>query len=126
MARPAQRLKCLPRMRETLVRSLGWEDPLEKEMATHSITLARRIPWREEPGRLQSIGITKSRTRLSDFTFTFQATQVSNKLNVSSQHIKQSVLGHTCYTLDSSHMQWNDTATCDISILVCALSCIAF
>ena len=52
----AQRLKCLPGMRETLVRSLGWEDPLEKEMAIHSSILARRIPWREEPGRLQSMG----------------------------------------------------------------------
>ena len=41
-------------MRETQVRSLGWEDPLEKEMATHSSTLAWKIPWAEEPGRLQS------------------------------------------------------------------------
>ena len=52
----AQRLKRLPGMRETWVRSLGGEDPLEKEMATHSSTLAWRIPWREEPGRLQSMG----------------------------------------------------------------------
>ena len=52
----AQRLKCLPGLQETRVRSLGWEDPLEKEMATHSSTLAWRIPWREEPGRLQSMG----------------------------------------------------------------------
>ena len=52
----AQRLKHLPGMRETQVRSLGREDPLEKEMATHSSTLAWRIPWREEPGRLQSMG----------------------------------------------------------------------
>ena len=51
----AQRLKCLPGMQETKVRSLGWEDPLEKEMATH------RIPWREEPGRLQSIGSQRVR-----------------------------------------------------------------
>ena len=48
----AQRLKHLPRMWETPVRSLGWEDPLEKEMAIHSSILAWRIPWREEPGRL--------------------------------------------------------------------------
>ena len=47
-------------MRETRVRSLGWEDPLEKEMATHSSTLAWRIPWREEPGRLQSMGCKES------------------------------------------------------------------
>ena len=52
----AQRLKRLPGMQETRVRSLGREDPLEKEMATHSNTLAWRIPWREEPGRLQSMG----------------------------------------------------------------------
>ena len=51
----AQRLKCLPAMWETWVRSLGWEDPLEKEMATHSSILAWRIPWTEEPGRLQSM-----------------------------------------------------------------------
>ena len=52
----AQRLKRLPAMRETLVWSLGLEDPLEKEVATHSSILAWRIPWREEPGRLQSMG----------------------------------------------------------------------
>ena len=49
-------LKYLPGLRETQVRLLGREDPLEKEMATHSSTLAWRIPWREEPGRLQSMG----------------------------------------------------------------------
>ena len=52
----AQRLKCLPAMRETWVRTLGREDPLEKEMATHSSILAWRIPWMEEPGGLQSTG----------------------------------------------------------------------
>ena len=52
----AQRLKRLPPMRETRVRSLGWEDPLEKEMATHSRILAWRIPWTKEPGGLQSTG----------------------------------------------------------------------
>ena len=52
----AQRLKRLPAMWETWVRSLGREDPLEKEMATHSSILAWRIPWAEEPGGLQSMG----------------------------------------------------------------------
>ena len=52
----AQRLKCLPAMQETWVRSLGWEDPLEKEMATHSSTLAWEIPWMEDPGRPQFMG----------------------------------------------------------------------
>ena len=53
----AQRLQRLPAMRETWVRSLGQEDPLEKEMATHSSILAWRIPWTEEPGGLQSTGL---------------------------------------------------------------------
>ena len=52
----AQTVKRLSTMRETQVRSLGWEDPLEKEMAIHSSTLAWKIPWTEEPGRLQSMG----------------------------------------------------------------------
>ena len=52
----AQGLKRLPGMRETSVRSLGGEDPLEKEMATHSNILAWKIPWTEVPGRLQSMG----------------------------------------------------------------------
>ena len=51
----AQMVKRLPTMQETQVRSLVWEDPLEKEMATHSSTLAWRIPWMEERGRLQSM-----------------------------------------------------------------------
>ena len=49
-------IKRLPAVWETWVRSLGLEDPLEKEMATHSSTLAWKIPWVEEPGRLQSMG----------------------------------------------------------------------
>ena len=52
----AQMVKHLPTMWEIQVRSLGWEDPLEKEMATHSSTLAWKIPWTEECGRLQSVG----------------------------------------------------------------------
>ena len=52
----AQRVKRLLTTWETWVQSLGWEDPLEKEMATHSNTLAWKIPWTEEPGRLLSMG----------------------------------------------------------------------
>ena len=52
-------VKRLPAVRETWVRSLGWEDPLEKEMATHSSTLVWKIPWTEEPGRLQSMGLQR-------------------------------------------------------------------
>ena len=52
----AQMMKNLSAMWETQVQSLGWENPLEKEMTTHSHILAWRIPWTEEPGRLQSMG----------------------------------------------------------------------
>ena len=52
----AQMVKCLSTMQETRVRTLGWEDPLEKEMAIHFSTIAWKIPWTEEPGRLQSMG----------------------------------------------------------------------
>ena len=52
----AQTVKRLPTIRETWVQSLGWKDPLEKEMATHSSILAWKIPWTEEPGGLQSTG----------------------------------------------------------------------
>ena len=52
----AQTVKNLAAMQETLVRPLGWEDPLKKEMATHSSILARRIPWTEEPSGLYSVG----------------------------------------------------------------------
>ena len=62
----AQIVKRLPTMQETQVQSLGREDPLKKEMATHSSVLAWKIPWTEEPGRLQPMG-SQSRTRLSNF-----------------------------------------------------------
>ena len=55
-------------MQETQIRSVGWEDPLEKEMTPHSSNLTWEIPCMEEPGRLQSMGVTKSQTRQSDFT----------------------------------------------------------
>ena len=52
-------VKSLPAVRDTWVRSLGWEGPLEKGMATHSSILAWRIPWTEEPGGLQSMGLQR-------------------------------------------------------------------
>ena len=58
----AQLVKTLPAMQETRVQSLGREDPLEKEMATHSSILAQEILWTEEPGRLQSMGLQESDT----------------------------------------------------------------
>ena len=66
----AQRIKRLPAMQETQVQSLGWEDPLEKEMATHSSILAWRVPWTEKPEWATVHGVSKSRTQLSDFTST--------------------------------------------------------
>ena len=62
----AQTVKNLPGMQDTQVQSLGQEDHLEKGMATHARILAWRIPWTEEPSRLQSMWVAKSRTRLSD------------------------------------------------------------
>ena len=71
---PAQTVKRLPAMPETRVRSLGREDALEKEMATHFSTLAWKIPWTEEPGRLQSIGSQRDGHNFSFFHFTFSNT----------------------------------------------------
>ena len=69
-------VKRLPAVQETWVRSLGWEDPLEKEMATFSSILAWRIPWTEEPGGLQFIGL-QSWTRLKRLsTHAFPATSL--------------------------------------------------
>ena len=57
----AQTVKRLSTMRETWIRSLSWEDPLEKEMTIHSSTIAWKILWTEEPGRLQSMGLQRVR-----------------------------------------------------------------
>ena len=76
----AQTVKRLPTMQETRVQFLGWEDLLEREMATHSSILAWKIPLTEEPGRLQSM-VPKSQTLLSDFTFTFFHKKPASKYN---------------------------------------------
>ena len=60
-------VKNLLAMQETQIRSLGQEDPLEKGMAIHSSILAWTVPWTEEPGGLQSLGVTKNRTQLSNY-----------------------------------------------------------
>ena len=75
-------VKRLPAMWETWVQSLGREDPLEKEMATHSGTHAWKSPWMEKPGGLQSMG-SQSRTRLRDFTF-FSLSDVVSKTSLPS------------------------------------------
>ena len=64
----AQIVKNLPAVQETWLRSLGQEDPLEKEMAIHPSTIAWKIPWTEEPGRLLVHGVAQSQAQLSDFT----------------------------------------------------------
>ena len=68
----AQTVKHLPTMRETQVQSLGWEDPLEKEMAAHSSILGLENPMDREAWRAAVHGVAKSWTRLSNFTFTLQ------------------------------------------------------
>ena len=89
--------KHLPAMQETWIRSQGWKDPLEKEMATHSSTLAWKIPWMEAPGRLQSMGL-QSRTRLSNFTFTFFTTEPSGKHTIPSSLVEILLLPvSTCF-----------------------------
>ena len=68
----AQLVKNLPAVQETWVQALGWEDPLENRMVTHSRILAWRIPWTEEPGRLQSWGRKESdSTKQLTFSLTF-------------------------------------------------------
>ena len=82
----AQTVKRLPTMWETRVQSLGQEDLLEKEIATHSSILAWKIPWMEELGRLQSMG-SQSLTQLSDFTFTFNIPLYMYTTNYLSIHL---------------------------------------
>ena len=67
-------------MQETWVWSLGWEDPLEKEMATHSSVLAWETPWTEEPSRPESMGSQKSQTQISDDNMAKIILQKSSKI----------------------------------------------
>ena len=62
----AQAVKTLPAVQETQVQSLGWKEPMEKEIATHSSILAWEIPWTEKPGGLQSMGVSNNWTQMSD------------------------------------------------------------
>ena len=72
----AQSVKNLPAMQETQVQSLGWEDPLEAEMATHSSILAWRIPWIEKPGGLQSTGSQSDATERLILSLSFPPSYV--------------------------------------------------
>ena len=75
----AQKVRHLPAVRETRVQSLGWQDPLEKEMATHSSTLAWKIPWTEESGGLQSMGSQRVGHDLATSLFTLILSHDSNE-----------------------------------------------
>ena len=79
----AQTVKNLPAMRETWVQFLGWEDPLEEGMATHSSILAWRIPWTEEPGGLQFMGLQRVRHNLMNE----QSQQISYFYHASSGYV---------------------------------------
>ena len=145
----AQRLKRLPAMQEIWVQSLGWEDPLEKEMATHSSILAWRISWTEEPGGLQSTG-SQSRTQQSYFTFTvilvhvLQIFKKSNYYTQSVQHSDKLVLFlieqayfycskyvthlviyiFQCYSLKSSHLCLLPQSLKVCSLHLCLFCCL--
>ena len=87
-------------MQETLVQSLGWEDPLEKEMTTHSSILDWEIPWTEEPGRLQSMGLQRVR---HDFHFFFHPALLPSSWgtldNISASQVPHSKNGDDKYIL---------------------------
>ena len=95
----AQMVKNLPAMQETQVQSLGWEDPLEKSMATPSSILAWSIPWTEEPGRLQSVGLQRVKHDWATNTFTYLLCYCSDR-NVSVKVVP--ILSKLCYCLTVS------------------------
>ena len=78
--------KNLPVMQETQFQSLGWKDPLEKGIPTHSSIFAWRIPWTEEPGGLQSMGLQRVRQDSATNTFTFQLMHIRNDRKVTLCH----------------------------------------
>ena len=91
----AQIVKNLPAVQETQVLSLGQEDPLEKGMATHSSILAWTIPWIEEPGRLQSMGLQRARHKIEWLTLSQDTENLDNILKAMKSHwktVRQGVL----------------------------------
>ena len=93
----AQRVKRLPAMRETWVRSLGWEDALEKEMATHSSTLAWKILWTEEPGGLQFLGSQRVGHNWATSVFHFQPLGQTLVNCISSLWLLQYIVSLSCH-----------------------------
>ena len=89
----AQTVKCLPAMQETWVQSLGQEDPLEKEMEIHSSTLGWKIPWIEEPGRLQSMGLQRVRHDLgTEHVYKWQIAQMSTNSRTVSSTVSNAII----------------------------------
>jgi len=80
----AQTVKNLPEIQETQIQSLGWEYPLEKVMATHSIFIAWRIPWTEEPGGLQSMGSQRVRQLMTEHAIVHHPSSFLTHCNVDS------------------------------------------
>ena len=125
----AQTVKNPPAVQETQVSSLGQEDPLEKGMATHSSILAWKIPWTEEPGRLQSMG--SQRVGLSDYTFTFKMTlyiQRIHALSISRFLLSKSVLVFVVRSNSLKHQNqftksylscWQDTRGFNTLCFIC-------
>ena len=101
----AQMVKYLPAKLETQVRSLGQEDMLEKEMATHSSTLAWKIPWTEEPGKLPSMG-SQSLTWLNNFTVCWTKSFISFPVNCSKRKTLQGKLLHA-QNIFTSYIFWS-------------------
>ena len=89
-------VKNLPAMQETQVRSLSQEDPLEEEMATHSSVFTWRTPWTEEPGEIQSMGVTKSQTRLSTHTCTYDRCSLTLKWPSPQPNKSYCIFNHLC------------------------------
>ena len=96
----AQTVKNLPAMQETSVRSLDWEDPPEKEMATHSSILAWRIPWTEKPDRLQSMGLQRVGHNWVTFT---QRWSLSITIKTCWRHSRVHCMLLVCFTLFEHH-----------------------
>ena len=99
-----QTVKNLPAMWETHVQSLGWEDTLEESLATHSSIFAWRIPWTEEPGKLQSMGWQKVGHDWASNIFTFSTQQRAGKHLCYYSHTQQ---GHTCVIISGLVLLWH-------------------
>ena len=105
-------VKCLPTLQETRVQSLGQEDLLDKEVATHSSTLAWKTPWMKEPGRLQSVA--KSQTSLSDFTHSLNLDGEKHRLSIhqpvtGNEHFLESQMSTTTHSNISSAWECSTT-----------------